>query len=49
MFEPDREGEPDADLQRQLGQAGGGAVNVAMVDEVADLQKHQQHGEQEGT
>ena len=47
-LEPDGHGEPDADLQRDLGQARSVAVDVAAVDGVADLQKGQQHGEQDG-
>ena len=47
MFEPDGHGEPGADLQRDLGQAAAGPVDVAVVHEVADFEEDDQHGEQD--
>ena len=47
-LEPDGHGEPDADLQPDLGQARGVPVDVAAIDEVADFQEGQQHGQQDG-
>ena len=47
-FESDRHGEADRYLQRDLGKARAVAVDVAVMDEVADFKKRQQHGEHDG-
>src|SRR5947208_2532208 len=47
-FESDRHGEADRYLQRDLGMARAVAVDVAVMDEVADFEKRQQHREHDG-
>ncbi len=46
-LQPDRHGERDADLQRNLGEAGALAIDVATVDGMADFHERQQHREQD--
>ena len=48
VLEPDRHGEPDADLQPGLAErAAHQAVDVAAVHEMTDFKVCQQHGEQD--
>ena len=47
-LEPDRNGEPDRDLQREFCEPASRPVDIAVVHHVAQLEKAEQHREQDG-
>ena len=47
VFEPDRHGKPGADLQRELAERAGVAIDVAAVHVMADFEERGQHREQD--
>ena len=46
-FEPNDHSQTDRDLQRDFGKSGIRAINIASIDEMADLEKDEQHGQQD--
>ena len=46
-LETDGHRQPDRNLQRHFGKSGIASIDVAVIDEMADFQENEQHGQQD--